>query len=45
MDFHRRVIFKRINKKEAMYERSGVNVKVEPHSATLYTLPLFYLSA
>ena len=50
VDFHCRVIFKSINKIEAMYERSRVNAKVEPRStlplsATLYTLPLFCLSA
>ena len=50
VDFHCRVIFKSINKIEAMYERSRVNAKVEPRStlplsATLYTLPLFHLSA
>ena len=32
VDFHRHVIFTRINEIEAIYERSRVNVKVEPCS-------------
>ena len=49
-NFHVRthVNFTRLNKIEAMYGKSGVNVKVEPCSTSrlssaLFILPLFYL--
>lgn len=49
VDFHCRVIFVCVNKIEAIYERSPVNVKVVAQSlrlrATLRTLPLLYLRA
>ena len=53
VDFHRRVIFTcvhvtRVNKIEAIYGMSRVNVRVELRSslhAVFHTLPLFYLRA
>ena len=44
------VNFARVNKIEAMYRRSRVNIKVGPRSTCVYavltyTLPLFYLRA